>query len=68
LPARFARLTHERGLLHCAPDSEEAIMYLHTPRSQKRDRNRSSRYTAKLKAKNRRRVNRMQGRRLSKAR
>ena len=43
-------------------------MYLHTPRSQKRDRNRSSRYTAKLKAKNRRRVNRMQGRRLSTAR
>lgn len=43
-------------------------MYLHTPRRQKRDRNRSSRYTAKLKAKNRRRVNRMQGRKLSKAR
>ena len=46
------------------PFYEEAIMYLHTPRSQKRDRNRSSRYTAKLKAKNRRRVNRMQGRKL----
>ena len=43
-------------------------MYLHTPRRQKRDRNRSSRYKAKLKAKNRRRVNRMQGRPLSKAR
>jgi hypothetical protein len=40
-------------------------MYLHTPRSQKRDRNRSSRYTAKLKAKNRRRVNRMAGKRMS---
>jgi hypothetical protein len=41
---------------------------LHFPRSRKRDRNRAARHTAKLKAKNRRRVNRMQGRRLSKAR
>jgi hypothetical protein len=38
------------------------------PRSQKRDRKKGTRYSAKLKAKNRRRVNRMQGRRLSKAR
>ncbi|MDB4987378.1 MAG: hypothetical protein JWN04_2556 [Myxococcaceae bacterium] len=43
-------------------------MYLHLPRSQKRDRKKGARYTAKLKAKNRRRVNRMQGRKLSKAR
>lgn len=42
-------------------------MYLHMPRGQKRDRNRSSRYRAKLKAKNRRRVNGMVGRRLSQA-
>ena len=42
-------------------------MYLHMPRSQKRNRNKTSRYRAKLKAKNRRRVNRMQGRRLSQA-
>jgi len=42
-------------------------MYLHLPRSQKRDRKRGARFTAKLKAKNRRRVNRMQGRRLSQA-
>ena len=42
-------------------------MYLHMPRSQKRDRKVTNRYSAKLKAKNRRRVNRMQGRRLSKA-
>jgi hypothetical protein len=42
-------------------------MYLHQPRSQKRNRNKSSRYRAKLKAKNRRRVNRMQCRRLSQA-
>jgi hypothetical protein len=50
-----------------ASKDEETDMYLHMPRSQKRDRKKSSRYTAKLKAKNRRRVNRMQGRRLSKA-
>ena len=42
-------------------------MYLHMPRSQKRNRKKTSRYRAKLKAKNRRRVNRMQGRRLSQA-
>ncbi|MET0341462.1 MAG: hypothetical protein ABW252_10715 [Polyangiales bacterium] len=43
-------------------------MYLHLPRSQKqRNRKKGARYTAKLKAKNRRRVNRMQGRRLSKS-
>ena len=40
-------------------------MYLHQPRSQKRKRNKTARYRAKLKAKNRRRVNRMAGRRLS---
>ncbi len=42
-------------------------MYLHLPRTQKRDRKKTARYRAKLKAKNRRRVNRMQGRRLSQA-
>ena len=41
-------------------------MYLHMTRSQKRKRNKASRLRGKLKAKNRRRVNRMQGRRLSK--
>ena len=48
--------------------NKEPDMYLHLPRSQKRDRKKGARYTAKLKAKNRRRVNRMQGRKLSKAR
>jgi hypothetical protein len=42
-------------------------MYLHTPRGQKRNRHKSARYRAKLKAKNRRRVNGMVGRRLSQA-
>jgi hypothetical protein len=41
-------------------------MYLHSPRGRKnRVRNRSSRFRAKLKAKNRRRLNRMAGKRLS---
>lgn len=40
-------------------------MYLHSPRGRKRNRTRSNRYRAKLKAKNRRRVNRMAGKRLS---
>ena len=40
-------------------------MYLHSPRGRKKNHNRSSRYRGKLKAKNRRRVNRMAGRRLS---
>ena len=40
-------------------------MYLHLPRSQKRNRNKTQRYRAKLKAKNRRRYNGMVGRRRS---
>ena len=41
-------------------------MYIHMTRTSRlKDRNRSSRRTAKAKAKNRRRVNRMAGRRLS---
>ncbi|MDD9941354.1 MAG: hypothetical protein OXU20_09980 [Myxococcales bacterium] len=41
-------------------------MYIHMTRtSRDKDRKRTSRYRAKLKAKNRRRVNRMAGKRLS---
>lgn len=41
-------------------------MYIHMTRtSRPKDRTRSNRYRSKLKAKNRRRVNRMAGRRLS---
>ena len=41
-------------------------MYLHSKTSARaKDRKRSTRFRAKLKAKNRRRVNRMAGRRLS---
>jgi hypothetical protein len=41
-------------------------MYIYSPRNRpNKDRNRSSRYRSRLKAKNRRRVNRMGRRRLS---
>jgi hypothetical protein len=41
-------------------------MYLHSPRGRKgRNRSRTNRFRAKLKAKNRRRLNRMAGKRLS---
>lgn len=41
-------------------------MYIYSPRGRRsKDRTRSNRYRAKLKAKNRRRVNRMGRRRLS---
>lgn len=41
-------------------------MYIHLTRTARnKDRKRSSRYRAKLRAKNRRRVNRMAGKRLS---
>ena len=41
-------------------------MYLHSPKGRKnRNRSRSNRLRAKLKAKNRRRVNRMAGKRMS---
>lgn len=43
-------------------------MYIHSPRGRKgRNRAKTSRLRAKLKAKNRRRKNRMAGRRLSRA-
>ena len=40
-------------------------MYLHMPKSQKRKRNKANRLRGKLKAKNRRRTNRMYGKKPS---
>ena len=40
-------------------------MYLHMPRRKRNNRNKAARLRAKLKAKNRRRVNLQQGRKIS---
>lgn len=40
-------------------------MYIYSPRGRRKDRTRSNRFRSKLKAKNRRRKNRMAGTRLN---
>ena len=47
------------------PSEELSHMYIYSPRGRRKDRTRSNRKSAKLKAKNRRRKNRMAGTRLS---